>query len=100
VANRYPSSDCGVSPVGLGWHFVWLCPSRLLHGAPYRLLDTVSRLNTLKYAAPAQMVREEAGGDTVKASHPTLQSAVVGINVLNVESPCRTHSPGREWTAG
>jgi hypothetical protein len=50
----------------------------------------VSRLNslliTLKHAAPAQIVRKVAGGDTVKASHPTLQAAVVGINVLNVES--------------
>ena len=74
----------------------WLCPNHVWHGAPNRLLDTVSRLNTqliaLKHATQAQIVREVAGGDSVKASHPTLQAAVVGINVLNVESalsyPC------------
>lgn len=61
-----------------------------MYGASNRLLDTVSRLNTLlialKHAVPAQVVREVAGGDTVKASHPALQAAVAGINVLNVES--------------
>jgi hypothetical protein len=61
----------------------------VLHGAPNRLLDAVSWLSTpliaLKHATPAQVVREIAGGDTVKANHPGFQAAVVGINVLNVE---------------
>ncbi len=62
----------------------------MLHGAPYCLLDAVIRPNsllvTLQHAAPAQVVREVPGGHAMKASHPALQSTVVGIDVLDMES--------------
>ena len=40
---------------------------------------------TLKEAAPAEIVLQVLSGDAVEASHPSLQAAVVGIDVLDVE---------------
>lgn len=62
----------------------------MLHGAADGLLDAViwsdALLITLQHAAPAQIIRQITGGHAMKASHPAFQSAVVGIDVLDMES--------------
>ena len=40
---------------------------------------------TLKEAAPAEIVLQVLSGDAVEVAHPSLQAAVVGIDVLDVE---------------
>jgi hypothetical protein len=42
---------------------------------------------TLQHAPPSQVVLQVLGGNPMKASHPLLEAAVVGVDVLNVERP-------------
>ena len=67
-----------------------LCPRYVLHGTPDRFLETVNglyrRCIAFQQAPPAEIIDEILGGNAMKPSDPALQSAVVGIHVLDMKS--------------
>lgn len=40
-----------------------------------------------EYASPAQIMRKVSGGHPMERDHPVFQSAVVGVDILNMKGP-------------
>lgn len=69
----------------------------MLHGTSDGFLQAVHRLDAVavafQHASPAEITDEVVGGDTVKACHPVLEPAVIGIDVLDMESALTDSAP-------
>ncbi len=47
------------------------------------------RFVAFKQTSPSQIIRQVLRGHTMKRNHPVLESTIVGIYVLDVESPIK-----------
>ncbi len=49
------------------------------------LRETHGSGGSLKEPSPSQIIRQKSGGNATKSFHPSVETAVVGVDILDVE---------------